>query len=154
MVRILANLINKKFFPSKGGDFAVRCVVEHNGEILLIKNRIGSNGKWSLPGGGIESGETIEAAAARELFEETSIRADKSNMRYIGQVLPPADHFRKHIWVMTLSVPTKDVKVNGYEVTAYKWVKPSRFLQDISPVAQNALTLWSAVPIKRQVYTS
>jgi len=34
-----------------------------------------NNGDWQMPQGGIDEGEDAEAAAVRELFEETSIRS-------------------------------------------------------------------------------
>jgi len=46
-------------------------------EVLLIKRgNPPRQGQWSLPGGRIEWGETSEAAALRELVEETGVEAD------------------------------------------------------------------------------
>ncbi|PCL91578.1 NUDIX hydrolase [Paenibacillus lautus] len=38
-------------------------------KILMVKNH--KNGTWSLPGGGVEESETLDAAAIREAKEET-----------------------------------------------------------------------------------
>lgn len=44
--------------------------------ILLVKIEYGANaGKWMLPGGFLEHGESIEEAACREFLEETGIAA-------------------------------------------------------------------------------
>jgi 8-oxo-dGTP diphosphatase len=46
------------------------------GKVLLIKRgKPPGKGLWSLPGGKIEFGESAEAAAVRELFEETQVTA-------------------------------------------------------------------------------
>lgn len=46
-------------------------------EVLLIKRgNPPRQGQWSLPGGRIEWGETSEAAALRELVEETGVAAE------------------------------------------------------------------------------
>ncbi len=42
--------------------------------ILLVRHRMEGREFFALPGGGIEEGETPEAAAIRELEEETCIR--------------------------------------------------------------------------------
>jgi ADP-ribose pyrophosphatase YjhB (NUDIX family) len=44
---------------------------EHKLRVLLIKRR--DVPVWVLPGGGIESGESAEAALLREIFEETGL---------------------------------------------------------------------------------
>jgi 8-oxo-dGTP diphosphatase len=47
------------------------------GKVLLIKRgKPPGKGLWSLPGGKIEPGEEVEAAALRELFEETQVVAN------------------------------------------------------------------------------
>lgn len=51
--------------------------VFRDGAVLLIERAKGAlKGRWSLPGGHIEPGETAHAAAAREVLEETGVRAD------------------------------------------------------------------------------
>lgn len=53
-----------------GGRGLVR---DPQGRILLIKRA--DNGHWSLPAGAMELGESISDCAAREVFEETGLRA-------------------------------------------------------------------------------
>ncbi|SIR15998.1 MULTISPECIES: NUDIX hydrolase [Acidiphilium] len=50
-------------------------IVVLRGEAVLLVRRgqPPAQGAWSLPGGGQELGETAEAAARRELFEETGL---------------------------------------------------------------------------------
>ena len=49
---------------------------DHGGEVLLARRgRAPALGTWSLPGGAQELGETAEAAARRELREETGLEA-------------------------------------------------------------------------------
>lgn len=56
---------------------AVHPLVLRGGQVLLVKRaKEPSKGKWSLPGGRIELGETIYQAARREIFEECSIEIE------------------------------------------------------------------------------
>jgi ADP-ribose pyrophosphatase YjhB (NUDIX family)/ketosteroid isomerase-like protein len=49
-------------------------VVSDAGEVLIVKRRQEPlAGQWSLPGGMLELGETLEAATAREMLEETGL---------------------------------------------------------------------------------
>lgn len=54
----------------------VLCAVVSNRQLLLIQRaNEPDKGKWGLPGGMVEAGETLAQAAIRELFEETSLIA-------------------------------------------------------------------------------
>lgn len=57
---------------------ATCCFVTQTGTDLLITRRAihPAYGKWTLPGGYMELGETSEESAARELYEETGIIAE------------------------------------------------------------------------------
>ncbi|WP_034360661.1 NUDIX domain-containing protein [Deinococcus phoenicis] len=48
-------------------------VTDEAGCLLLLKH--GGTGRWTLPGGSLEPGESLEQCAARELHEETGLSA-------------------------------------------------------------------------------
>ncbi|RJO70669.1 NUDIX domain-containing protein [Nocardia panacis] len=49
-------------------------VTDEHGRVLM--QRRGDSGNWSLPGGIMEVGETLEDCAVRETFEETGLRIE------------------------------------------------------------------------------
>ena len=54
---------------------AAYAVVERRGKILLTHWRRGRLHGWTLPGGGLESGEDPRDAVVREVMEETGLEA-------------------------------------------------------------------------------
>ena len=52
----------------------VGAVVVVDGRVVLVKRAHEPlAGEWNLPGGAVETGETLEAACAREVLEETGL---------------------------------------------------------------------------------
>jgi len=60
---------------------AACAVVEKDGKVLLTKRDLKPRkGKWALPGGHVDRGEVVEAAAVRETEEECGIKTSISGM--------------------------------------------------------------------------
>ena len=52
----------------------VGAVIEAEGKVLIVKRKYDPlAGQWSLPGGGVELGETLEESIVREMLEETGL---------------------------------------------------------------------------------
>jgi 8-oxo-dGTP diphosphatase len=52
----------------------VGAVVVDSGRVLIVKRKYDPlAGQWSIPGGGVEVGETLEECVAREILEETGL---------------------------------------------------------------------------------
>ena len=78
-----------------GMDFGVRvaAVVERGGRLLLVRHqKPDRDPHWVLPGGRLEPGETIPGCAAREVAEETGLRAAFSGVLYVGEFLRTGRH--------------------------------------------------------------
>ena len=71
---------------------AVRLIVlNKEGKVLLLRRAAGSTGegRWCLPGGKVDYGDTVEQAAARELEEETGLHAVDLRFVFYQDSLPP-----------------------------------------------------------------
>lgn len=74
----------------------VDCVVfDPQGRLLLIRRKNPPfQGRYALPGGFVDYGETTEQAAARELREETGLNADQLSL--VGVYSDPGRDPRGH----------------------------------------------------------
>jgi 8-oxo-dGTP diphosphatase len=87
-------------------------VFDDTGAVLLIRRKNDPfQGQFALPGGFVEIGETTEAAALRELKEETGLEG--SSPRLIGVYSDPSRDPRGHIVGIAYLV-----RVSTYDVRA------------------------------------
>jgi 8-oxo-dGTP diphosphatase len=67
---------NRRWYPEHPW-VGVGAAVIRDGRLLMVKRGNEPNqGKWSIPGGAIELGETLQEAAVREVLEECSVRIE------------------------------------------------------------------------------
>ncbi len=78
---------------------AVSALVFKEDSVLLVKRKDEpSRGLWSPPGGALELGETVEAAAAREALEETGVAVKAVRVADVRDVIlrDPGGRVRWH----------------------------------------------------------
>ncbi|GCD95323.1 NUDIX hydrolase [Embleya hyalina] len=64
-------------------------VLDSEGRVLLVRRaKMPGEGRWSLPGGRVEAGETDAVALAREMVEETGLEVTVGPL--VGSVSRPA----------------------------------------------------------------
>jgi 8-oxo-dGTP diphosphatase len=73
-----------------------------NPGVVLVKRRFEPlKGQWSLPGGGVEVGETLEAGVARELAEETGLIVDVGPIvEVFDRIVPDAEGRTRYHYVL------------------------------------------------------
>jgi 8-oxo-dGTP diphosphatase len=98
---------------TKGPSLTVDCVVfDPDGRLLLIRRKNPPfRGRYALPGGYVDYGESTEHAAARELAEETGLVA--ASVSLIGVYSDPQRDPRGHV----VSIAYR-VGVTRYDVRA------------------------------------
>jgi mutator protein MutT len=123
-------------------------VVNTNNELLMVRRaQDPEKGKWGLPGGFVDRGETIEQALEREVFEETGLKLGSSRYLisfpnlydYQGVVAPVIDLF------FVCQVQSDDaVSLDQTELDDFEWLYPTaRRLQEMAfPSNRSAIEFW------------
>ena len=107
----------------------VGAVIVDAGRVVLIRRRYEPlAGQWSLPGGAVEIGETLEGCVAREMFEETGLQVE------VGPVIEVFDRITRdadgrvqyhYVLVDYLCWPVAGRLQAGSDVDAAVLVEPS-----------------------------
>ena len=61
-------------------------ILIENNEILIVRQKLSESREWSLPGGRLERGETLEQGLKRELKEETGLDVQVDQLLYLCDV--------------------------------------------------------------------
>ena len=101
-------------------------------EVLLLRRNDNSSfvpGAWVFPGGAIDDGETPEAAAIREAFEEAGLRL--SNLVATSRwITPQGIPKRFDTWFFLARVERDaEVTIDGNEIVESMWIAPADALQ-------------------------
>ena len=113
--------------PSLTSDICIITNDINSRKLLLIRRGNHPDlGKWALPGGFAQAGESIEETASRELEEETAIKMDTSNLRLVGVYSKPGRDPRD--WTVSVAflaeVDENKVKpIAGDDAAAAGWFR-------------------------------
>jgi ADP-ribose pyrophosphatase YjhB (NUDIX family) len=98
-----------------------------SGERVLLVRRGGqpARGKWSLPGGQVELGETTVEAVERELAEECGLKVRVAGLAgVLDRVIRDADGRIRYQWVLVdyLAYPESETVLAGSDAAEARWV--------------------------------
>lgn len=112
----------------KSGAFAI-VTKEQKVLLVLLPVRAEYGNMWNLPGGVVETGETLEDAAMREVLEETGIHCT------IKTVISKIENDKYIITMFTAEYSHGEIAVQEKEVLDAQWF--SRHEIDNLPLAYN-----------------
>ena len=98
-------------------------IFNNEGKILLMKSHKW-HGKYIIPCGHVEFGETLEQAVEREVREETGLKVEKIEFIRYGEMISSDEFFdkKRHFVSLNFSCQTKEQNVHlNSEAQSYVW---------------------------------
>jgi len=103
------------------------CVPEWQGKILLCRRAIEPRlGFWTVPAGFMENGETLQAAAARECYEEALAKVDIGSLLAVVSVTGASQvhvMFRAKLLAPEFAPGPESLEVGLYEEGDIPWAQ-------------------------------
>ncbi len=136
--RLLRSLMHVYWRFSRGATLGTRAVViDAQGRVFLIKHSYVSG--WHLPGGGVETGETVMLALKRELVEEGNIELTGEPELfgiYFNERISRRDHVALYI-VRDFRQPSPPKP--GHEIIAHGFFAPDALPEDATRATRERL---------------
>jgi 8-oxo-dGTP diphosphatase len=118
---------------------AALALVVDGGRVLLVKRRNPPDaGLWGYPGGRVEAGEDIAAAALRELREETGVEAEAGDTLDVIDVRSEGFHYALHAVVCRY---VSGSPVAADDVDEAEWVDLKHVIHAARPMSEGVAEL-------------
>ena len=122
--RVLTGRVHRRGSAWKAGEYGlVVCVWVYDGKGNLLLTRRAPEksfaGTWENSGGAAKAGETSRQAIARELFEETGIRADENEFELLSSDRDRNTHF--DFYCLKRQTPLEEIVLLPGETDDVQW---------------------------------
>lgn len=95
-------------------------ILERNGKYLLVQEaQAKCHGKWNIPAGGLDAGETLIEGMKREVREESGFKVEPTGICQIGNHRCPHMIFASVIF--TVRIISGEIKFDPDEILDAKW---------------------------------
>lgn len=108
--------------------------------LYLLRNDTKNPGAWGLPGGKVESGETLLGGMERECIEELGSFPEYLRLVPLEKFTSADGAFEYHTWVCVIA--EEFVPVLNHEHLGYAWLDSGTFPKPMHP------GLWNTVNIE------
>ena len=131
-------------------------IIQNSKKQILMQQRKYPYGKWGLPGGLMELGESTEETARREVFEETGLKLGTLSLFgvYSGQnyfcVAQNGDEFYVVTTVYTTAEYFGEASVNDDESLTFEWIGLNKLPENIAGTHKEIINDYRR-PLKTQV---
>lgn len=122
-------------------------IEDHNGCILLVRDQSRSDERWDLPGGGVDPGESVLEALAREVKEEVDLDVTGEPQKICEFVEYFYDLYTKTGWESTrhfykvTADGTPRTGSNGEDIAETRYFGKPLSLTKIAPVARKIVAM-------------
>jgi 8-oxo-dGTP diphosphatase len=110
-------------------DGVVAILEDGSGRYLFIRRGLTlkrAPGWWCFVGGEVETGETLEAAAAREVHEEVGLRVEA--VARVHESVSPNGEYRLHWFTTRIEPAGQGLVPSALEVEEWRWLSAAEGL--------------------------
>ncbi|GIN19839.1 NUDIX domain-containing protein [Siminovitchia fordii] len=105
-------------------------VTDQDGNLLVVKKRYGgAKGKWTLPAGFVEPGETLDEAIKREVLEETGIICTVEGLLAVRTGVLQST-ISDNMMIFACNPQNKTICVQEKELEEACWMTPESLIHD------------------------
>lgn len=119
--------------------YGVKCLIEFEGRVLMIRNTYGDM-YWTFPGGGFKRNESPEMAAIREVSEEVGISLD--GLRPLGEYTSRDGYKLDTVTCYAGRVTSPGFEIERNEIYEAAWFDWTHLPQPLAADAHRVIELY------------
>jgi 8-oxo-dGTP diphosphatase len=128
----MSDAANARTYPTRPF-LAVSAAIFRDGRVLIVRRaRPPAQGLYTLPGGGVELGETLEQAVVREVREETALEIEPIGLAGFRQAIARdgSGRIERHFVILPFAARwiAGDIVLNEELVEAH-WLAPTELAE-------------------------